>query len=200
MITFALTGGIGSGKTSVARIFSALGVAVIDADQLARAAVAPGTLALARIVELFGPQVLTATGELDRSKLGKIVFGDAAALGKLNALVHPVVQMLVTSEIERLSAEEAALACYDVPLLFETGQELKYRPVVVVVADDELRLERIMTRDGLARAAAQARLKSQMPLSDKARRADIVIANNGTWAELEREAELALNQVKAWPS
>lgn len=198
MNTFALTGGIGSGKTSVARIFSTLGVPVIDADQLARRAVAPGTPALARIVELFGLATLTEQGELNRTQLGKLVFGDPEALRALNDVVHPAVQMLATSDINRLAEEGATLVCYDVPLLFETGQEDKYRPVVVVAAPDDLRLDRIMRRDGLDRAAAEARLNSQMLLADKVQRADIVITNHGNWAELEQEARLALGQVKAW--
>src|SRR6187399_1923064 len=137
MITFALTGGIGSGKSSVARLFASWGVPRIDADQLARTAVLPGTSALARIVERFGPQLLTAQGELDRAQLGRIVFSDPVALAELNAIVHPAVQMLATSEMERLARLGTAWACYDVPLLFETGQEHKYRPTVVVTADDE---------------------------------------------------------------
>jgi len=198
MITFALTGGIGSGKSSVARLFASWGVPRIDADQLARTAVLPGTSALARIVERFGPQLLTAQGELDRAQLGRIVFSDPVALAELNAIVHPAVQMLATSEMERLARLGTAWACYDVPLLFETGQEHKYRPTVVVTADDEVRTVRIMTRDGLDRAAAEARIAAQMPLSDKAKRADIVIVNNGSWAELEQAAELGLRQVKAF--
>jgi dephospho-CoA kinase len=105
---------------------------------------------------------------------------------------------MVELEQARLERAGHALACYDVPLLFETAQQDKYRPVLVVTANDEVRLERIMRRDGLDRAAAEARLRAQIPLEEKAKWADIVLVNNGSWDDLERNAARALDEVRAW--
>lgn len=198
MITFALTGGIGSGKSSVARLFAGWGVPVVDADRVARVVVDRGTRALAEIAAQFGPHVLTEHGELDRAALGRLVFSDPDALARLNAIVHPEIRRWVDAELSRLAQAGQNLACYEIPLLFETQQQHRYRPVVVVVADDATRIERIMSRDGLDHQAAVARLHAQLPLAEKARLADIVIANDGGFTELEHAAASALARVRAW--
>ena len=195
MITFGLTGGIASGKSTVARLFSEFGVPVIDADQMARRAVAVGSEALSAIAARFGSDVLDAQGQLDRAALGRLVFGHPARLAELNAIVHPEVARLVDRERTHLAALGHELACYDIPLLFETNQQHRYRPVVVVTAADEMRIARMMLRDGLDRAAAEARLASQMPLSEKVRGADVVIENNDDLAHLRIEARRALDEV-----
>jgi len=196
MITFGLTGGICSGKSSVARLFSGFGIPVIDADQVARQVVQPGGAALLGIVSAFGPAILLSDGTLNRAALGKLVFSDPDKLAQLNILVHPEVKRRVNESVALLTEQGHPLACYDVPLLFETGQQDQYRPVVVVTADDELRLARLMLRDGLSRADAEARLSSQLPLAQKVAQADVVLQNNGDLVQLARSARVALDHVR----
>lgn len=174
-----LTGGIGSGKSTVARLLAEHGAAIIDADLLAREAVAPGSPALAQVVARFGDEVLTADGALDRPRLGARVFGDEAARRALNAIVHPEVARLAGERIQALVAAGAPLVVYDVPLLYENGLEKVLPEVIVVDAPLEVRYARIAARDGLDRAAIAARIAAQLPLEEKVRRADHVIDNGG---------------------
>lgn len=196
MITFALTGGIASGKSTVARLFAECGVPVIDADRIARLVVMPQTPAFSEIVARFGNGVLAEDGSLNRQALGHVVFSDPQQLAALNAIVHPAVQHEVLLQREKLQQQGVTLACYDVPLLFETGQTQHYRPVVVVTAHEELRIERMVARDGLDPEAARARLLAQIPLEQKVAHADIVIENNGTLTELHAAARDALERVR----
>lgn len=196
MITFALTGGIASGKSTVARLFAEWGVPVIDADRIARLVVMPQTPALSAIVARFGNEILTEDGSLNRQALGHIVFSDPQQLAALNAIVHPAVQHEVLLQRVKLQQQGVTLACYDVPLLFETGQTQHYRPIVVVTAHEELRIERMVARDGLDPEAARARLFAQIPLEQKVEQADIVIENNGTLTELHAAARDALERVR----
>lgn len=196
MITFALTGGIASGKSTVARLFAEWGVPVIDADRIARLVVMPQTPAFSAIVARFGNGILAEDGSLNRKALGHIVFSDPQKLAALNAIVHPAVQHEVLLQREKLRQQGVRLACYDVPLLFETGQTQQYRPIVVVTAHEELRVERMVARDGLDLEAARARLLTQMPLEQKVTQADIVIENNGTSTELVAAARDALQRVR----
>jgi dephospho-CoA kinase len=174
-----LTGGIGSGKSTVARLLGDHGAAIIDADQLAREAVAPGSPALTQLVARFGAGVLTAEGALDRPRLGALVFGDEAARRALNAIVHPEVARLAAERIQGLIARGAPLIVYDVPLLYENGLEKVLPEVIVVDAPLEVRYARIAARDGLDRDAIAARIAAQLPLEEKVRRADHVIDNGG---------------------
>jgi dephospho-CoA kinase len=176
---FGLTGGIGSGKSTVADRLRARGLPVVNADELARAAVVPGSEGLTRIVDYFGPDVLTPSGGLDRPRLGSIVFSDAEARRTLDAIVHPAVRQLATEAFAQLAEHGAPLAAYEVPLLYEVGLERTYLPVVVVNAPDALRRPRLALRDGLDERQLEARIAAQMPLADKARRADYVIENDG---------------------
>lgn len=192
---FGLTGGIGSGKTTVARIWSGLGLAVVDADQLARQAVAPGTQALASIAEHFGRELILASGELDRAELGRRVFGNADATRALNAIVHPEVRRLAQQRFAELELQAHVLGCYEVPLLFEVGIEEALRPVVVVNCSPKAQLERAQARDGASEDSVKLRLDAQLPLAEKAARADIVIENDGPPGALELSARQALLQV-----
>ncbi len=196
MITFGLTGGIASGKSTVARLFAQSGIPVVDADRVARRVVEPGSVALNAIVSEFGPEVLGRDGALDRSALGRIVFSDEKKRQRLNGIVHPEVKKLVVADLARLSIQGHELACYDVPLLFETNQDRLYRPVVVVTASDETRITRMVERDGLSREEAAARLASQMPLAEKVLRADVVIENEGDLESLHVAAQEALVRVR----
>lgn len=194
---FGLTGGIGSGKSTAAAFFRERGVPVIDADELAREAVAPGSPGLSQVVDAFGPQILAADGGLDRKQLGALVFADAEARKRLNAITHPIVRQLAQERFAALDREGVTLAGYDVPLLFEVGLDAVLRPVVVVVAREATQLERIATRDGLSEAAARERMAAQMPLSEKQKRADYVLFNNGTPAALAAQVDAVLEKLRA---
>jgi len=194
---FGLTGGIGSGKSTAAALFRERGVPVVDADELAREAVAPGSPGLAQVLEAFGPQIRAADGSLDRKQLGALVFADGEARKRLNAITHPIVRRLSQERFAALDREGATLAGYDVPLLFEVGLDAVLRPIVVVVAREATQLERIQARDGISEAAARARLASQLPLTDKQKRADYVLYNNGTPAALAAQVDAVLEKLRA---
>lgn len=179
MIRVGLTGGIASGKSTVAGLFAAHGAIVIDADQLARAVVAPGTSGLADIVARFGPGVLDADGALDRAALGAIVFGDEAALADLNAITHPRVAAL-RDAIEREITDPYAIVIHMIPLLVETGQADRYDAIVVVDVDERTQLERLMARNGLSAASAQARIDAQASRESRLSAATWVIRNDST--------------------
>jgi dephospho-CoA kinase len=196
---FGITGGIGSGKSHVATLLRARGVPVVDADELAREAVAPGSPGLAEIVQAFGAGVLAADGSLDRKQLGALVFSDAEARQRLNALTHPRVRALSQARFVELERQGATLAGYDVPLLFEAGLDAVLRPVVVVAASESTQIARIMARDGLSEAEARARIAAQLPLAEKRRRADFVLENDGSQAELAERVERLLEQLRRSP-
>jgi dephospho-CoA kinase len=182
MRTIGLTGGIGSGKSEVARGFAARGAVVIDADALAREVVAPGTEGLAEVVGRFGEDVLHADGSLDRERLGEIVFADEAELAALNAIVHPRVAAR-TEELINAAAEDAVVV-YDVPLLVENGLESGFDTVVVVDAPVEVQLHRLTTVRGMSTQQAEARIGAQASRESRRAVADIVIDNSGSLAEL----------------
>jgi dephospho-CoA kinase len=186
---FGLTGGIGSGKSAAAARLRARGLPVVNADELARVAVVPGSETLAQLVEYFGPGILKLDGELDRPKLGGIVFSDPEARRALDRMVHPTVRALASERFAALAERGEPLACYEVPLLYESGLEKTYSPVVVVNAPDAQRKPRLAARDGLDSRQVEARIAAQMPLPEKVRRAEYVIENDATLAELERRAD-----------
>jgi dephospho-CoA kinase len=194
---FGLTGGIGSGKSRVAALLRDRGVPVVDADELAREAVAVGSAGLAEIVAEFGPGVLAADGSLDRKRVAALVFSDEAARKRLNALTHPRVRQLSAERFAKLSSQGVPLAGYDVPLLFEVGLDAALRPVVVVAASEPNQLKRIMARDGLSEAEAYARIRAQLPLSEKRKRADHVLENDGSVAELAAQVDALLPKLRA---
>jgi dephospho-CoA kinase len=181
---FGLTGGIGSGKSTVARRFEELGIPVVYADRLAREAVAKGSTGLEAIAKEFGEDVIAATGELDRRALGARTFGDKAALAKLNAIVHPRVAALALEAFRAHAEAGKDLVCYEVPLLVENGLMNAFRPVVVVAASEEQQVARAVARDGLSEAEARARIDAQLPLADKIAVADFVIDNSGSLDDL----------------
>lgn len=184
MRLIGLTGGIASGKSAAARMLSAAGIPVVDADQLAREAVAPGTDGLSAILQRFGPGVLAPDGSLDRKALGERVFSDEPARRDLNAIVHPAVARLALERLDALRASGAAVAVYEVPLLFESHLEGMMDATLLVAAPEEVQIARMKSRDGLDEAAARARMAAQLPLADKRRRATAVVENDGSLAEL----------------
>lgn len=187
MDLIGLTGGIGSGKSTVADMLREAGVDVIDADQLAREAVAPGSEGLRDVVARFGAGILDDQGALDRKKLGDVVFQDEEARRALNAIVHPRVAALAAERVQELAAKGRARVVYEVPLLFENGLDAAMRATVVVYVDEDTQLRRLMARDGSGETAARARMSAQMSLEEKRRRASYVIDNRGSREDTARQ-------------
>jgi dephospho-CoA kinase len=174
-----LTGGIATGKSTVAETLRSLGAEVIDADQLARDVVAPGEPALAEIVREFG-KVRNPDGTLDRKKLGAIVFGDAARRKKLEAITHPAIRDRFLARLAELEARGfTGVVFFDAPVMIESGNYRSMDRLVVVFTDESTQRNRLMARDGMAAAEATARMATQMPVVDKAKLADYVINNTG---------------------
>ncbi|HVZ20871.1 MAG TPA: dephospho-CoA kinase [Vicinamibacterales bacterium] len=176
----ALTGGIATGKSHVRAEFERLGVPTIDADRLARDAVAPGTVGFAAVVRRFGPEIVDPSGGIDRRKLGSIVFADPAARRDLEAIVHPEVRRIMDDWFETLDPAAHPFAIADIPLLYETGREGDFDAVIVAACDPETQVRRVIARDQLTEADARQRLAAQLSIDEKVRRADYVIATEGT--------------------
>jgi len=188
-----LTGGVASGKSTVAAMLRALGAVVLDADAIVRELQQPGTPVFRAIVEAFGPGVVRADGTLDRAALGRRVFADPEARRRLNAIVHPAVRERLHQEVARLQRRlpPDAVIVLDIPLLLDTAPREAYplEGVIVVVADDSTQVARLRARDGLDEAAARQRLAAQRPVREKAAEADWVIDNSGSLEETRRQVE-----------
>ena len=197
MHLFGLTGGIASGKSAVAARLRERGVPVIDADQLAREAVAKGSDGLAAVTRLFGPEVLLPDGTLDRKKVAAAVFGDEEKRKALNAIVHPIVTMLTFKAASRLRDEGEALACYEAALIVENGVADAFRPLGGGAAPEDLQIARAPARDGSTADEARARIRAQMPLAEKTAVADYVIENTGTLEDLNRRTDEVLAAICA---
>ena len=178
MLVFGLTGNIGTGKSTVARLFAERGVPVIDADQVAREVVAPGTPGLAEVVARF-PAVLTASGELDRKALADRVFADAQERAALNAILHPRIGAEVRARLDRLAARGAPVAIYEAALIVENGLHHGLVGLIVVNAPVEEQIRRLRARDGMTEEEARARIRAQLPAQEKVKAADFVIENTG---------------------
>jgi dephospho-CoA kinase len=194
---FGLTGGLASGKGVVSARFAARGVPVINADELARDVVRPGTPGLAAIAAEFGAEVIAQNGELERRRLGQRVFGDPAARKRLEAITHPRIHAAMAERVAELAARGEALACYEAPILVELGRADAVRPLVVVAADTETQVARAMQRDGLPEAEVRARIAAQLPLEEKVRVADYVIHNDGQLEETRAAADRVLDAIAA---
>ena len=192
MIVAGLTGGIGTGKSTVAAVFAEAGAVIIDADEIARDVVAKGRPAWCRIVAHFGRDVLLPDGDIDRKKLGTIIFNDTRQKARLDRIVHPHViaeteQQL--KEIERLQPQ--AVVILDVPLLIEAGMDRDLDEVIVVYAPEAVQLKRLMRRNRLTAAEGLSRIRSQMPIEEKKGRATVVIDNSASPA-ITRKRVLAV--------
>jgi dephospho-CoA kinase len=196
MQRIALTGGIASGKSHVRAVFDALGVPTIDADVLAREAVAPGSPGMAAVTARFGPGILDRHGELDRRKLGEIVFADAAARRDLEAIVHPAVVTAIDQWFASLEMATHAFAIADIPLLFETGRDKDYDGVVVTACEPDLQVRRLMARDRISEADARQRIAAQLPIEAKVARADHVIRTDGAVAETNRQVHAVYERLR----
>jgi dephospho-CoA kinase len=195
MHLFGLTGGIASGKSAVAARFRARGLPVLDADALAREVVARGSDGLAEVVAAFGAEVLTPGGDLDRKRVADIVFHDADARAKLNAIVHPRVGALGMQRAAELGAQGEPLVCYEAALLVENGMHEMLRPLVVVSAPEDVQVARAVRRDSAKEDDVRARIRAQLPLARKVAVADVVVDNTGSLADLEAHADDALDRV-----
>ena len=184
-----LTGGIASGKSSVARFFEDRGVPVIDADQLARVAVAPGSPAIERITAIFGNEILAADGSLDRKRLGALVFASSDKRHQLEDILHPEIRRLAEDRIANACADGHRLLVYMAPLLIEAGVTDRVDEIWVVTVSPDVQLERLMQRDGISRAEALGMIVSQMPLADKKLYGKVVIDNSGTREQTQRVLE-----------
>jgi len=187
MIKVGLTGGIGSGKSEVARLLAGHGAVVVDADALAREAVAPGSAGLAKVVAEFGTDVLHADGSLDRSKLAQVVFADPARLATLNAIIHPFVRRR-SAEIEAAAPADAVVV-EDVPLLVENNLQGRYDVVVVVDASAETQVGRLTLVRGMSEPDALARMSAQATREQRAAVADVIIDNDGDLGALQTQTE-----------
>lgn len=198
MYLIGLTGGIAAGKSLVSRQFADLGAVVIDADQLAREVVEPGTPGLAQIAQTFGPSVITAAGELDRAALGAIVFAESDRLNALNAITHPSIRALARLRIdEAAAADPGAVVVYDVALLTEKKIDHGFDLVVVVEAAGTERARRMMSDRGMSDADAAARIASQATDAERRVIADVVIENSGRVEETLAQVDALFARVKA---
>lgn len=195
VVRVGLTGGVASGKSTVSKILEELGAVIIDADVLAREVVARGTPGLDKVVAEFGPELLTPGGELDRAAMGRLVFADEDARRRLEAIVHPLVY-------ERIVEMEAAagpddVVVHDIPLLAESGRADTFDAVIVVDADPELQVERMMTERGWTREEAEARMLAQASREDRLAIATHVIDNSGSLDDLRRRVEEVFAELEA---
>ncbi|NLA58167.1 MAG: dephospho-CoA kinase [Firmicutes bacterium] len=192
-----LTGGIASGKSTTAKFLKELGFVVLDADRYARDAVRPGTPGWQEIMEAFGSEYFHLDGELNRGKLGRLVFQDAAARQRLNEIVHPKVIAMMERDIQAAAEQGEALIFVDVPLLYEIGLDKRMDTVIVVNVDPEIQLQRLQQRDSLSREEAQRRVDSQMPLALKVQQAEYVIDNSGSIEETLSQVKKIVDELLA---
>ena len=188
MVVVGLTGGVASGKSTVVSMFAEEGARVIDVDELSRLVVEPGRPAWHEIIAFFGREVLKEDGALDRRRLGHIVFSDARKRRELEKIVHPRVLEEYEKRLNLIREQnKQAIVIADVPLLMEIELEARFDRVIVVYAPPKLQTKRLIGRDGLTEQAALKRLTLQMPIEEKARRADSVIDNSGSLEETRRQ-------------
>lgn len=195
MLLVGLTGGIGSGKTTVARMLVQRGAIVFDADSLAREAVAPGTPALDAIIERFGADVLAPGGELDREALASLVFADPAARRDLEAIVHPEVRRLFAEGCERY-ADTDSVVVFSAPLLVETGMHTAFHVLMVVWTSVDSQVARLMRGRAMSEEQIRARIAAQAPLEEKVAVADVLIDNEGSLEDLERRVDDAWRDLR----
>ncbi|EST13539.1 dephospho-CoA kinase [Sporolactobacillus laevolacticus] len=194
MMKIGLTGGIASGKSTVSKWLIDHGYPVIDADEISRQVVEPGEPALEQIAAQFGNQMIRPTGELDRRKLGTLVFQNSEKRALLDSLLHPLIRRQMLETLDHLERGGARVVFLDIPLLFENGLDTWADKTIVVSVTEDNQLKRLMARNSLTADQARARIASQMPLSEKVNRADAVIDNNGSIEDTEAQLNALLQQ------
>jgi dephospho-CoA kinase len=193
----ALTGGIATGKSHVRVRFESLGIPTVDADMLARDAVAPGSAGLAAVLRRFGPDVCDADGTLNRKKVGAIVFQDPQARRDLEQIVHPYVREMTERWFGSLDPERVPVAIADIPLLFESQREQDFDAVIVTACDPATQLRRLMERDGLTQAEARQRIAAQWPIEQKVANADYVINTDRTVDDTNHQVDAVASQLRS---
>ncbi|MCS7207469.1 MAG: dephospho-CoA kinase [Dehalococcoidia bacterium] len=188
-MVIGVTGGIGTGKSTVTRILRELGAVVIDADALGHEAYRPGTQAWQEVVEAFGTDILLPSGEVDRKRLGAIVFNDPQALARLNAIMHPKMFRMAQERIQQAKAQGHQVIVLEAAILLEAGWDPLVDEIWVVTAPEAVAVERAQARTGLPREAILARVRAQMPPQERIRRAHVVIDNAGSLEDLRRRLE-----------
>jgi len=189
MKVIGLTGGIGSGKSTVAQFLAELGAVVLDADKVGHVAFKPGTEAWREVVAAFGRQILTPDGEIDRRKLGEVVFGNPEALLRLNQIMHPQIGKMVKAQLEEYRRQGVKIVVFEIPLLLETGGASLVGEVWVTVASESTVLRRLEERSGLSGQQSLARIRSQMSNEERVKHADEVINNDGSLDELKAKVK-----------
>ncbi len=192
-----LTGGIASGKSTVAKILSQAGVAVLDADEAAYFVSKKDSPGLAQIVQKFGPEILNSQGELDRKALAAQVFSDKKKLLELESILHPLIRVEIQKRKKDLQDSGTALAFYDVPLLFEKKMEKDFDEILLVTSTRDLQISRMQARNGLSLEEAEARLANQIPLVEKEKHATKIIRNNGSFSDLENATLKTLKEIQS---
>jgi dephospho-CoA kinase len=192
-LVIGLTGGIASGKSTVSNILKEMNITIIDADVEARLAVEKGEPAYQKIVAEFGNNILLTNEEIDRVKLGSIIFHNVEKRQLLNSIVHPEVRKRMNNQVEAAKEREEQVIILDIPLLFESKLTHMVEKTILVYVDRDIQLKRLMERNDLSLEEAEARIKSQMPLSEKVALADAVINNNGSIAETKKQVIEVLN-------
>ena len=190
-----LTGSIASGKSTVAKMIQSYRLPIVDADQVARQVVEPGSLTLLRIAEVFGKDVISEDGTMDRAKVGNLIFHDESKRQQLNAIIHPAIREEMIRQRDEFISYGEKNVFMDIPLLFESKLEHFVERIIVVSVREDVQLERLMERNGLTEEEAKARIATQIPVKDKEALADIVIYNNGS---LEDTALQLQNVLYEW--
>lgn len=193
---YGLTGGIACGKSTVVSMFKERGICIIDADQVAREVVQPGEIAWQQIQERFGEDILLPDRQLNRAKLGEIIFSDDRAREDLNHIVHPQVHKRITESIGQAQKQSCPFTIVDVPLLIENNKQGMYEKVIVVYTDPEVQRTRLMKRDQLTLKQAEQRLQAQMAIEEKKKYGDYMIDNSGTIEETEKQVALLYETLK----
>lgn len=195
MLWIGLTGGIASGKSTVSQILKKMHYDVVDADVLAREVIEPGSEGYQKILQHFGPGILLNNQNIDRIRLGEIVFKNSQELLFLESVIHPAIQQRLLKIKSELVAQKKKIAFYDVPLLFEKKLQYQFDAVVLVWCDSLIQLQRLMQRNQLSKADAELRIRAQIPLDDKKSLSDFVILNSGSLQDLEQQVKLILSQI-----
>jgi dephospho-CoA kinase len=197
-LTFGLTGGVASGKSTVAQYFQELGAYIIDADRVGHEIIEPGRPAYQEILERFGKDILDSSGHIDRQKLGPTVFADPQQLQLLNAIVHPrIIRRMQELAAQQQRRNPHAVVIVDAALIFESGMGGTLRKVMVAWCRPEQQLQRLMAKTGISREEAERRIQAQMPVEEKRRRADYVIDCSGSKEEASRQAERLFPELQA---